>query len=79
MDIDAIKSKLSHYNQQQIQKITFGNLNQVKQVVRIVLYKHNKDNPFIELFFHYNLGNNKKLTYHLFHLEDQTQLNFSTN
>ena len=30
-----------------------------KQVVRIVPYKHNKANPFIELFFHYNLGNNK--------------------
>ena len=30
-----------------------------QQVVRIVPYKHNKDNPFIELFFHYNLGNNK--------------------
>ena len=30
-----------------------------KQVVRVVPYKHNKDNPFIELFFHYNLGNNK--------------------
>ena len=28
-------------------------------MVRIVPYKFNKDNPFIELFFHYNLGDNK--------------------
>ena len=27
-----------------------------KQVIRVIPYKHNKDIPFIELFFHYDLG-----------------------
>jgi hypothetical protein len=30
--------------------------------VRIVPYKHNKDNPFIELYFHYELGDRSYLS-----------------
>ena len=59
MDINAIKSKLSQLQTQTSNKDNFWKPEPGKQVVRIVPYKHNKDNPFIELFFHYNLGNNK--------------------
>ena len=59
MDIDAIKSKLATLQSTTSNKDNFWKPEPGKQVVRIVPYKHNKDNPFIELFFHYNLGNNK--------------------
>jgi len=59
MDINAIKSKLATLQSTSSNKDNFWKPEPGKQVVRIVPYKHNKDNPFIELFFHYNLGNNK--------------------
>ena len=59
MDINAIKSKLTQLQSTTSTKENFWKPEPGKQVVRIVPYKHNKDNPFIELFFHYNLGNNK--------------------
>ena len=59
MDIDAIKSKLATLQSTTSNKDNFWKPEPGKQVVRVVPYKHNKDNPFIELFFHYNLGNNK--------------------
>jgi hypothetical protein len=33
-----------------------------KSVIRIVPYKFNKDNPFIELYFHYNINNKTYLS-----------------
>jgi len=59
MDINAIKSKLTQLQSTTSTKENFWKPEPGKQVVRIVPYKHNKENPFIELFFHYNLGNNK--------------------
>jgi len=59
MDINAIKSKLATLQSTTNTKDNFWKPEPGKQVVRIVPYKHNKDNPFVELFFHYNLGNNK--------------------
>jgi len=59
MDIDAIKSKLATLQSTSNTKDNFWKPEPGQQVVRVVPYKHNKDNPFIELFFHYNLGNNK--------------------
>ena len=59
MDINAIKSKLSQLQSTTSTKENFWKPEPGTQVVRVVPYKHNKDNPFIELFFHYNLGNNK--------------------
>jgi hypothetical protein len=59
MDINAIKSKLNQLQATSNTKDNFWKPQPGKQVVRIVPYTHNKDNPFIELFFHYNLGNNK--------------------
>ena len=59
MDINAIKSKLATLQSTTSNKDNFWKPEPGKQVVRVVPYKHNKDNPFIELYFHYNLGNNK--------------------
>ena len=59
MDINAIKSKLTQLQSTTSTKDNFWKPEPGQQVVRIVPYKHNKDNPFIELYFHYNLGNNK--------------------
>ena len=59
MDLNAIKSKLNQLQSQTSNKDNFWKPEPGTQVVRVVPYKHNKDNPFIELFFHYNLGNNK--------------------
>ncbi len=57
MDINAIKSRLTTLQATSNTKDNFWKPEPGKQVVRIVPYKHNKDNPFIELHFHYNLGN----------------------
>jgi hypothetical protein len=59
MDINAIKSKLATLQSTTSTKDNFWKPEPGTQVVRIVPYKHNKDNPFIELYFHYNLGDNK--------------------
>ena len=59
MDLNAIKSKLTQLQSTTSTSNNFWKPDPGNQVVRIVPYKHNKDNPFIELYFHYNLGNNK--------------------
>ena len=59
MDISQIKSRLTQLQSQTSTTKNFWKPDPGKQVVRIVPYKHNKANPFIELYFHYNLGNNK--------------------
>jgi len=59
MDINAIKNRLSTLQATTSTKENYWKPEPGKQVVRVVPYKHNKDNPFIELFFHYSLGNNK--------------------
>ena len=62
MDLNAIKSKLESLQNQSTTSENFWKPDPGKQVVRIVPYKHNKDNPFIELYFHYNLGNKTYLS-----------------
>ena len=60
MDLDAIKSRLN-----QLQNTTtnsFWKPQPGKTQIRIVPYALNKDNPFIELFFHYNLNNRSYLS-----------------
>ena len=59
MDISQIKNKLNQLQSTTSTTKNFWKPEPGNQVVRVVPYKHNKDNPFIELFFHYNLGNNK--------------------
>ena len=59
MDISKIKDRLNQLQTTTSTKKSFWKPEPGKQIVRIVPYKHNKENPFIELFFHYNLGQNK--------------------
>ena len=57
MDINAIKSRLNQLQNQSSNKNSFWKPPAGKTVVRIVPYSFNKDNPFIEMFFHYGFGN----------------------
>jgi len=62
MDLNAIKNRL---NQLQTTNNRTSNLWKPQpgnQIVRIVPYKFNKDNPFIELYFHYGLANKNYLS-----------------
>ena len=57
--LKAIKDRLNQLQSTTSTKDNFWKPAPGKTQIRIVPYKHNKENPFIELFFHYNLGNNK--------------------
>ena len=59
MDIDAIRKRLDQLQTTNQTKNSFWKPQPGKSLIRIVPYKHNKSNPFIELYFHYNLGDNK--------------------
>ena len=62
MDINSIRKRL---NQLQTTNNRTSNLwkpQPGKQVIRVLPYKHNKDNPFIELFFHFGLNNKTYLS-----------------
>ena len=59
MDISQIKNRLNQLQNQTSTKENFWKPDPGKTQIRIVPYKHNKDNPFIELYFHYGLGKNK--------------------
>jgi hypothetical protein len=59
MDINAIKNRLNTLQATSSTKDSFWKPAPGKTQIRIVPYKFNKDNPFVELFFHYSLGNNK--------------------
>ena len=59
MDINAIKNRLTTLQATSSTKDNFWKPAPGKTQIRIVPYKFNKDNPFVELFFHYQLGNNK--------------------
>jgi len=62
MDINSIRKRL---NQLQTTSNRTSNLwkpQPGKQVIRVLPYKHNKDNPFIELFFHFGLNSKTYLS-----------------
>ena len=59
MNIEQIKKKLHQLQSTTSTKENFWKPQPGKTQVRIVPYKFNKENPFVELYFHYNLGNNK--------------------
>ena len=56
MDITAIRKRLEQLQTSNTKTSNLWKPQPGKQVVRIVPYQHNKDNPFQELFFHYDLG-----------------------
>ena len=57
MDIDQIKNRLQQLQSTSSTANSFWKPAPGKTQVRIVPYKFDKDNPFIELYFHYGLGN----------------------
>ena len=59
MDISKIKQRLTTLQATSSNRDNFWKPPSGKTQIRIVPYKFNKENPFVELYFHYNLGNNK--------------------
>ena len=62
MDINAIKARLSQLKDTNTRTSNLWKPAPGTQQVRIVPYKYNKDNPFIELYFHYDLGGKNYLS-----------------
>jgi len=56
LDLDAIRKRLSGLQNQTGKQNNLWKPEPGKQTIRIVPYQYNKDNPFIELFFHYGLN-----------------------
>ena len=59
MDISQIKNRLTQLQSTTSTKDNFWKPQPGKTQIRIVPYKFNKENPFVEAFFHYGLGGNK--------------------
>ena len=62
LDISKLKSRLSSLTNQGNKTNLIWKPKPGKQVVRIVPYKYQTDNPFIELMFHYNINNKTYLS-----------------
>ena len=62
MDINAIKKRLTQLTSQTNKTSNLWKPQPGKNRIRIVPYVHNKDNPFIELFFHYEIGQRSYLS-----------------
>lgn len=56
LDLDAIRQRLSGLQNQTGKQNNLWKPAPGKQTIRIVPYQFNKDNPFIELYFHYELN-----------------------
>ena len=56
IDLEAIKRKLNQLQTTGARRDNLWKPEPGKQVVRIVPYQHDRDNPFQELYFHYDLG-----------------------
>jgi len=56
INLDAIRKKLNNLQSQTGKQNNLWKPEPGKQTIRIVPYQYDKDNPFRELFFHYNLG-----------------------
>ena len=62
MDISAIKQRLNSLQNTSKKTDSLWKPKPGKYVLRIVPYKFNKQNPFIELLFHYNINNKTYLS-----------------
>lgn len=61
LNIQALKAKLNQFTRSTSQSDALWKPTEGKTVIRIVPWKENKENPFIELYFHY-LGNRTHLS-----------------
>ena len=62
MDLSLVKKRLNQLQSTTQRTSNLWKPQPGKQQIRIVPYKFNKDNPFIELFFHYDLGGKSYLS-----------------
>ncbi len=62
INLDAIRAKLNKLQSQTGKQNNLWKPEPGKQQIRIVPYQHDKDNPFRELFFHYDLGDKNYLS-----------------
>ena len=62
MDINAIKARLSQLQESNTRVSNLWKPSAGKTQIRIVPYKFNKENPFIELYFHYQIGKKNYLS-----------------
>lgn len=62
LNIDAIKNRLNKLQNTQKKALELWKPSPGKHQIRIVPYKFNKENPFIELYFHYNINNRTYLS-----------------
>ena len=62
MDLNAIRKRLGQLQTTNTRTSSLWKPQPGKTQIRIVPYAFNKDNPFIELFFHYNLNNRSYLS-----------------
>ena len=56
MDINAIKKRLELLQTSNTRTSNLWKPQPGTQVIRVLPYQHDKENPFQELFFHYDLG-----------------------
>ena len=62
MDLSVIKSRLSQLQSTNNRTSNLWKPSPGKTQIRVVPYKFNKDNPFIELYFHYDMGDKNYLS-----------------
>lgn len=62
IDLEAIRRKLNNLQSQTKRTDNLWKPKPGSNQVRIVPYQHDKDNPFLELFFHYDLGKRNYLS-----------------
>ena len=62
MDLDKVKRRLNQLQASNQRTSSLWKPQPGTQQIRIVPYKFNRDNPFIELFFHYDLGGKSHLS-----------------
>ena len=62
LNLDAIKAKLNQLNKTDDKKNNVWKPEAGKTRVRIVPYVHRKDNPFLELYFHYDMSKKSMLS-----------------
>ena len=62
INLDAIRAKLNKLQSQTGRQNNLWKPEPGNQQIRIVPYQHDKDNPFLELYFHYDLGEKNYLS-----------------
>jgi hypothetical protein len=62
LNLDAIKAKLNQLNKQDDKKQQLWKPESGKTRIRIVPYVHRKENPFLELYFHYDIAKKSMLS-----------------